>query len=175
MSMHNFEKFQRKQQNYRKRSACKVEHTDWYQVLVGFSCQHCGIEVSSEPGVSRVLNRNHCPICLWSKHVDLYQAGDRLNACKAGMRPVGVTFKQERNKYGSGLGELQLIHQCTGCGGISINRIAADDDAELIWDIYEDSLRVGLAGNENLLAQGIHPAGLEEKKWVYQRLFGMSA
>jgi hypothetical protein len=46
-----------------------------------FKCGHCHAFVSMEPILSGVQNRNHCPYCLWSRHLDLYEAGDRLSAC----------------------------------------------------------------------------------------------
>ena len=55
-----------------------------------FRCQHCGAYVSASRVLSGVSNRNHCPYCLWSRHLDLFEAGDRLAACKAPMRPVGL-------------------------------------------------------------------------------------
>ncbi len=93
-----------------------------------FKCAHCHVFVSSAHLISGVNNRNHCPYCLWSCHLDLYAAGDRLSACKAPMRPIGLTMKTGRNKYQrESRGELMLVHQCTDCGTLSINRIAADD------------------------------------------------
>lgn len=172
MTKATVEKIKRKKQDYRNTRARRVEHTDWYQVLVGFTCQHCGAEVSSNPAASGVVNRNHCPYCLWSKHVDLNQSGDRLNACKEGMRPIGLTFKRVKNKYGSTLGELQVIHCCTGCGGYAINRIAADDDAELLWQLFEDGLRFSAERLAALARIEIEPAGEAQKAVVYQRLFG---
>jgi hypothetical protein len=58
------------------------------------------------------------------------------------MRPIGLTLKLGRNKYrrDSG-GELMLIHQCVDCGTLSINRIAADDDAASIVDVFESSIK----------------------------------
>ena len=106
-----------------------------------FKCGHCHAMVSSVHFLSGVNNRNHCPYCLWSCHLDLYAAGDRLSACKGQMRPVGLTLKRDRNKYRRETGgELMLIHQCTDCGTLSINRIAADDDAATILDVYESSI-----------------------------------
>ncbi len=95
-----------------------------------FTCKHCGQFVSARTAVSGVVNRNHCPYCLHSRHVDLFEAGDRLCACKGLMIPVGLTVKRSRDKYANdGQGELMLVHRCTDCGDLSINRIAADDDS----------------------------------------------
>jgi DNA-directed RNA polymerase subunit RPC12/RpoP len=125
----------------------------FYQRNKDFRCIHCGQFVSAEPMLSGVQHRNHCPYCLWSRHVDLVQAGDRLAACKCGMHPVGLTFKQIHKKYGrNALGEIMLVHACGECGKISLNRIAADDDADRIRWIFEcsqdTSLRAKLAEDQ---------------------------
>lgn len=105
-----------------------------------FYCMHCQSFVSSNVRLAGVNNRNHCPYCLWSKHVDLMEAGDRLSACKTGMHPIGLTLKRLNKKYSAnGQSEMMLIHQCTCCGKLSINRLAADDDYELIFEIYKKS------------------------------------
>ena len=106
-----------------------------------FKCAHCGVIVSSAHFLSGVNNRNHCPYCLWSCHLDLYAAGDRLSACKGQMKPIGLTMKNGRNKYRLDKhGELMLIHQCVECEDLSINRIAADDEPSHIVNVFESSL-----------------------------------
>lgn len=106
-----------------------------------FKCAHCHVLVSSAHFLSGVNNRNHCPYCLWSCHLDLYAAGDRLSACKGQMKPIALTMKHSRNKYRlDQRGELMLVHQCTECGNLSINRIAADDDISTIMTVFQDSL-----------------------------------
>jgi DNA-directed RNA polymerase subunit RPC12/RpoP len=105
-----------------------------------FRCAHCGQQVVFDPLISGVKNRNHCPHCLWSRHVDLNRPGDRLAECKGGMRPIGLTLKRSRNKYARERdGEVMLIHQCAECGKLSINRIAADDNEALILQTLEES------------------------------------
>ena len=95
-------------------------------LAASFRCIHCGAHVVTSPLYAGVLNRNHCPYCLWSRHLDLFAAGDRLCACKAPMRPLGLTLKQSRKKYvREDGGELMLIHACIECNNLSINRIAA--------------------------------------------------
>ena len=117
-----------------------------------FKCAHCGHIVSSVHWLSGVNNRNHCPYCLWSRHLDLYAAGDRLSACKAPMQPIALTSKRSRNKYSHGYGELMLVHQCTACDSISINRIAADDDAGMLLVIFNNSFALP-ARTRNLLLE----------------------
>lgn len=105
-----------------------------------FRCMHCHAMVSSAHLLSGVNNRNHCPYCLWSCHLDLFTAGDRLSACKSLMQPIGLTMKKGRNKYQrEPRGELMLIHECVECQALSINRIAADDDCDAVMRIFEES------------------------------------
>lgn len=82
-----------------------------------FICQNCGSPVP--PASIGGKNRNHCPICLYSRHLDIV-AGDRRSPCKAPMRPIAVWVKPD--------GEWSLLHRCERCGVIRPNRIAADDD-----------------------------------------------
>jgi hypothetical protein len=121
----------------------------FYQAETGFKCGHCHVFITAEPVLSGVNNRNHCPYCLWSKHLDLYQAGDRLAACKSLMRPVGLALKRTHKKYGpqaaDGLraaGELMLVHLCVECERVSVNRMAADDDVARVWEIYTASREI---------------------------------
>lgn len=109
--------------------------------LDGFQCRHCLAYVYTHPIVSGVQNRNHCPYCLWSRHVDHTRVGDRMSACKAIMQPIGLTVKRRQNKYGGHVlyGELMLIHRCNDCGKVSINRLAADDQVERIMELFQES------------------------------------
>ena len=141
-----------------------------------FKCAHCQAFVPSAHWISGVNNRNHCPYCLWSCHLDLYTAGDRLSACKAPMAPVGLTLKRSKNKYQpEARGELMLIHQCTWCKALSINRIAADDDAESVMAVFQDSL----SSAEEMYARCQEHAVLmlqaEDREIVHARLYGMAS
>ena len=82
----------------------------------GFMCRYCGHAVSDEAPGTR--NRNHCPQCLRSVHVD-DDTGDRSSSCGEIMEPIAVSVRN---------GEWTLIHRCTGCGTLKANRIAGDDD-----------------------------------------------
>ncbi|MFN7035297.1 MAG: RNHCP domain-containing protein [Bellilinea sp.] len=145
----------------------------FYPSQKDFTCKNCGIWVSVNPNLSGVSNRNHCPYCLWSRHVDLYAAGDRLSACKGKMRPIGLTIKRQRKKYGSFLeGELMLIHRCTECGAVSINRLAADDDAEQLFSIYEHSLQLDGEFRQKLSGMGIVVVEERHRNLVCQRIKG---
>ena len=101
------------------------------KTMTGSNAASCKSWVSSSREACGVNHRNHCPFCLVSLHVDQTRAGDRRSACRSRMVAIGLTFKKVSKRYpGEGQGELMLIHRCTGCGKISINRIAADDNPE---------------------------------------------
>lgn len=142
------------------------------QTFGEFKCAHCGYIVSSERWLSGVNNRNHCPYCLWSRHLDLYSAGDRLSACKAAMQPVALTIKRSRNKYRRGGGELMLVHQCTECGEFSINRIAADDDARTLLEVFQISSVLPIKTRSSLLNSEIEILSTESLPVVQLQLFG---
>jgi len=145
----------------KKRQEWKKEHD-----AGGFKCSHCKqwVVINSYMGT---VNRNHCNICLWSKHVD-ENKGDRKAECHGGMRPIGLTFKHE----GTGRqGEIMLIHECAGCGVISINRIAADDDNEMLLAIYRES-HSNQNRQDSLSAQHIRILTLEDESEVNVQLFG---
>jgi len=148
-------------------------HAYRLQAEDGFTCQRCRQFVSSAAGLAGVLNRNHCPYCLWSRHVDLYRPGDRLCACKAPMSPAGLTQKQTRKKYACfSNGELMLIHTCTGCSGISINRLAADDDPDQVMQVFERSARLDRPTRSRLAAEGIDLLDRWRGDVVRGQLFG---
>ncbi len=87
-----------------------------------FVCGHCGEEVVGD-GYT-----NHCPNCLWSKHVDV-NPGDRAEECGGLMEPIAVEIEQ---------GEYKIIHKCTVCGAIRRCKRAEKDNFEAI---------LALAGN----------------------------
>jgi DNA-directed RNA polymerase subunit RPC12/RpoP len=82
-----------------------------------FTCEHCGGEVTIHPTGSA---RNHCPHCLYSKHVDDTKPGDRLSGCHGLMRPVGMDYRK-------GKGDM-IRHQCEKCGKEMLNKVAPDDE-----------------------------------------------
>jgi hypothetical protein len=131
--------------------------------------------VTCQPAIAGVQNRNHCPYCLWSRHLDWRVAGDRLAGCRATMQPVGLTTKHSRNKYaGERDGELMLIHRCTVCAKIAINRIAADDSAPAIFEMFEDSSHSSVPNQADLDDMGVSMLSACDIDLVRRRLFGNS-
>ena len=138
-----------------------------------FKCTHCHSPVSALPELSGVRNRNHCPYCLWSRHLDWQRAGDRLSACKAPMQPLGLALKQRRKRYAPAQGgELMLIHQCSACGKLSLNRIAADDNNYELYEVFERSLALDNALFAQISASGISPLQTGQQHLLQARLFG---
>ena len=83
-----------------------------------FKCGHCRAFIG--PTVSGGRHRNHCPLCLFSRHVDRSFPGDRLSDCRSLMEPIGVFSRPN--------GEQMLVHRCRGCEAERHNRVAADDN-----------------------------------------------
>jgi hypothetical protein len=141
-----------------------------------FTCKHCGAYVSTWQVASGVVNRNHCPYCLYSRHVDLFKAGDRLCACKALMVPVGLTLKKSRDKYaGKQPGELMLVHRCEECGDLSINRIAADDDPQQLLAVFDQKPSSFQQLHQACLAEKITLLQSQDRLIIQAGLFGESA
>lgn len=92
-----------------------------------FICQHCGFSVHGS-GYT-----NHCPQCLWSKHVDIYP-GDREEYCQGMMEPVAVELRH---------GEYRILHHCTQCGQEHWNKTAKEDDFEVVLQLLAEG-RAGL-------------------------------
>jgi hypothetical protein len=139
----------------------------------GFRCLHCRTFVTADRSWSGVCHRNHCPFCLWSRHVDWLSPGDRLSSCKGAMQPVGLTLKRIRKKYGGRLdGELMVIHQCVECRRVSVNRIAADDGAEMLADVFFSSIRETREMRVELDGHGIRLLQRSDWEIVSRGLFG---
>ncbi|HUF37994.1 MAG TPA: RNHCP domain-containing protein [Anaerolineales bacterium] len=137
-----------------------------------FRCVHCSALVPAQSSLAGVNHRNHCPYCLWSRHLDLRAAGDRLSACKAPMKPVGLTMKRRNKKYPGAVGELMVMHHCTGCGTLSINRIAADDLSEVLLEVLAASAGLSADIREQALRSGIDLLGPDDLQIVQRQLFG---
>ena len=82
-----------------------------------FVCENCGANVAPLENGSY---RNHCPRCLWSKHVDDKGPGDRASVCGGLMKPIALDQKQKKG--------FVIIHKCKTCGKQIPNRAAVDDD-----------------------------------------------
>ena len=139
----------------------------------GFVCCNCGKWVAFSETIG-TAHRNHCPFCLFSKHLDKELSGDRAANCGGCMRPIGLSFKKEGlDKYGHEKeGELMLIHKCADCEGISLNRLAADDEEAIILSVFNESLSLSGEALKKLEEEDIDVVGKEGKEKVFIKLFG---
>lgn len=90
-----------------------------------FRCRHCRAMVG--PTILGGRHRNHCPLCLHSRHVDGDSPGDRASACGGTMAPIGVFTRRK--------GEQVVVHRCLACGLERHNRVAADDNFEVVLSL----------------------------------------
>ena len=84
-----------------------------------FVCENCGKKVSKLGYTSR----DHCPHCLYSKHVD-NMPGDREAECRGLLKPIQVELDSKKGYV--------IIYKCEKCGAIRKNKSAVDDDMDLL-------------------------------------------
>ncbi len=92
-----------------------------------FICENCNEKVE----VLNYTSRDHCPYCLYSKHVDIFP-GDRLNTCKGLMKPIGIEKYKDTYK---------IIYKCLKCNEVHKNIMATDDDMNMIIDISKNDFK----------------------------------
>jgi hypothetical protein len=68
-----------------------------------------------------------------------------------------------------------IIHLCLGCGKISINRVAADDDPGMLSVLCEESLELPECLRSELAQQGIQPLDSRGFDAAYFQIFGRQA
>jgi rubrerythrin len=85
-----------------------------------FICGNCATEVIGD-GYT-----NHCPKCLYSKHVDI-NPGDRRAMCNGMMQPVSIEIKH---------GQKRILHKCLKCGYEKTNKIAPADSQQEILKLF---------------------------------------
>lgn len=83
-----------------------------------FECENCGKLVQK----SDYTARDHCPYCLYSKHLDI-NPGDRLNTCQGLMKPIGI--EKFKDSY-------KIIYECLSCHQIHKNISLRDDNFDEI-------------------------------------------
>ncbi len=86
-----------------------------------FKCEHC---CKSVPPLV-YSSRDHCPYCLYSKHVDI-NPGDRQNTCMGLLKPIGIEKYKDTYK---------ILYQCEKCRQTHKNIVAKDDDINEIIKI----------------------------------------
>ena len=69
------------------------------RTLEDFVCENCATRVKGD-GYT-----NHCPKCLWSKHVDI-EPGDRAQSCGGMMEPIRIEGSTPA---------YRIVHRCVKC------------------------------------------------------------
>ena len=82
------------------------------RTIEDFVCEDCGAFIKGD-GYT-----NHCPHCLWSKHVDV-NPGDRAAACRGMMEPIRLEGASP---------SYRVVHRCTKCGLEKHNDVCGTDD-----------------------------------------------
>ena len=84
------------------------------RVIEDFVCGHC------EHKVRGTGYTDHCPRCLWGKHVDI-KPGDRASECMGSLRPISASYAR---------GSYTIVYRCEKCKMIKRVKAAAEDDSE---------------------------------------------
>lgn len=84
-----------------------------------FRCGHCDFSVVGD-GYT-----NHCPHCLYSKHVDVFP-GDRLEQCGGLMEPIAHEKEHGRES---------IVQRCLRCGMVRKNKVQEKDDFEALLTV----------------------------------------
>ena len=87
--------------------------------IENFTCEHCGANVVGD-GYT-----NHCPQCLWSRHVDNNPV-DRESDCGGMMEPIAIESKKD--------GYI-ITHKCQKCGKTIRQHSAENDNFDAILKI----------------------------------------
>ncbi len=93
-----------------------------------FICEHCGVRVEGT-GYT-----NHCPKCLWSKHVDI-DPGDRAATCGGMMEPLAL--EGSTPKY-------RIVQKCVICGKFFRIAVSPDDDVEKLLALSSKGGIIGI-------------------------------
>ncbi len=96
-----------------------MESRKFTEIDEEFICENCGKKVEKLGYTSR----DHCPYCLYSKHVDI-NPGDRQETCHGTLEPIGIETNPKKGYV--------IIYKCKECGKIRKNKAAKDDNFDLI-------------------------------------------
>lgn len=119
----SFEKIRRKTSDPDRESDKTVRRKRFREDDGEFRCRSCKGLIGPPPSGTR--QRNHCPRCLASLHLD-ERPGDRAAQCGSLMEPIAIWVRSD---------EWVLLHRCKGCGVIHANRIAPDDNETLLLSL----------------------------------------
>lgn len=90
-----------------------------------FVCENCGAKVYGN-GYT-----DHCPFCLWSRHLDV-NPGDRSSNCRGMMKPSGIEIKGKENL---------ILYKCLKCGFKHKVKSAKEDDFNEILKLSSSQIQ----------------------------------
>lgn len=82
------------------------------KVVENFICEVCGEKVVGNG------TTDHCPNCLWGKHVDEAVPGDRASHCRGLMKPVAAEYRSD---------SFRIFYKCEKCNHEFWVKAAEDD------------------------------------------------
>ncbi len=97
----------------------------FYMKDESFICENCNKKVNK----LNYTARDHCPYCLYSKHVDI-NPGDRKNKCHGLLKPIDI--EKYKNTY-------KIIYKCIKCNKMHKNIMANDDDFNKIIELSSNN------------------------------------
>lgn len=90
------------------------------KVVENFTCEVCKERVVGD-GYT-----DHCPKCLFGKHVDYEVPGDRVSDCGGLMEPKEVIYEK---------GEYKIFYKCTKCRHDFWVKAGKGDDKEKLSEL----------------------------------------
>jgi len=93
-----------------------MENKKFQRKIEDFECENCGLKIKGD-GYT-----NHCPNCLWSKHVDI-NPGDRESNCLGMMEPISAIYKS---------GKIVIRQKCIKCKTIKNIKSSSKDNKDQI-------------------------------------------
>lgn len=97
-----------------------INMKNFIRVRENFECERCGRKVEGD-GYT-----DHCPVCLWGKHVDKEIPGDRLSDCGGLMEPIGVRYQA---------GKFDIYYRCVKCKHEFWVREGRGDNREILVNL----------------------------------------
>lgn len=96
-----------------------MQTKSFQRTIENFECGNCHAQVEGN-GYT-----NHCPQCLWSKHVDI-NPGDRAATCGGLMKPTALENEN---------GEYIITHTCVTCSYKKRNKISPTDNFDVVVQV----------------------------------------
>lgn len=94
--------------------------SNFRRVIEDFSCENCSTFVKGK-GYT-----DHCPNCLWGKHVD-DKPGDRAEKCHGLMEPISAVYETDY---------FMINYKCAKCGVKKRFKSAPEDNNEVLQRLY---------------------------------------